>query len=75
LQQLAEQEHAGATVIENMPTHQQLAIMANASRETVTRAIRSLIRAGILAKDHRRLLILDPEGLRRAAEKDGPKKI
>jgi hypothetical protein len=48
--------------------------MANASRETVTRAIRSLVLAGVLAKDHRRLLILDPEGLRRAAEKDGPKK-
>lgn len=74
LQQLAEQEQAGAVAIENMPTHQQLAIMANASRETVTRAIRSLIRANVLAKDHRRLLILDPEALRRAADKDGPKK-
>lgn len=73
LQQLAEQEQAGAVAIENMPTHQQLAIMANASRETVTRAIRSLVRAGVLEKDHRRLLIRDPEALRSAADKDGPK--
>ena len=74
LQQLAREETPGVLTIESMPTHQQLAIMANASRETVTRAIRSLIRAGIFAKDRRRLLILDPEGLRRAAENDGPGK-
>lgn len=74
LQQLAKPAAAGTMVIDNMPTHQQLAIMANASRETVTRAIRSLVRQGVLEKDRRRLLILDPEGLRRAVDNEGARK-
>jgi len=74
LQQLAKPAPAGTMVIDNMPTHQQLAIMANASRETVTRALRSLIRQQVLAKDHRRLTIIDPEGLRQAVDSEGVKK-
>ena len=74
LQQLAKPVQGGTLVIENMPTHQQLAIMANASRETVTRALRSLIRQEVLVKDHRRLTIVDPEGLRQAIDNEGAKK-
>ena len=74
LQQLAKPAPAGTLVIENMPTHQQLAIMANASRETVTRALRSLIRQQVLVKDHRRLTIADPESLRLAIDSEGAKK-
>ena len=74
LQQLAKPAAGGTMVIDNMPTHQQLAIMANASRETVTRALRSLIRQQVLAKEQRRLTIIDPAGLRRAADDEGNKK-
>ena len=74
LQQLAKPGQAGTLVIDNMPTHQQLAIMANASRETVTRALRSMIRQQVLVKDHRRLTIVDPEGLRLAVDSEGAKK-
>jgi CRP/FNR family cyclic AMP-dependent transcriptional regulator len=51
------------TVVENLPTHQDIANMINTSRETVTRALLSLVQQGIVQKDAHRLIILDPEGL------------
>jgi len=46
--------------LENLPSQQTIASMANVSRETVSRAIHVLIRQGIIGKDARRLIIKDP---------------
>lgn len=56
------------TMIDNMPTHQQIAIMANTSRETVTRALGLLQEHGVLQKNARQILVLQPQALRTAAE-------
>lgn len=53
----------GMVHIELMPTHHELAIMANTSRETVTRALSDLSRRGIVEKDARRLIIRRPDEL------------
>lgn len=60
----------GLVAIDNMPTQQEIAIMANTSRETVSRAIRSLIRKGVLEKDMRRLIVRRPDMLHEAAHGD-----
>lgn len=54
-------------VIENLPTHQDMAIMINTSRETVTRALLHLVQQGIVEKDLHRLIIRKPEELQRLA--------
>lgn len=55
-------------VIEHAPTHTTMAIMVNTSRETVTRALARLKAAGIVQKDMRRLIIREPDRLRRWME-------
>ena len=55
-------------VIENMPTHQDIANMINTSRETVTRTLLTLVQQGIIEKGANRLIILDPEALKRLAQ-------
>ena len=50
-------------VVENLPTHQDIANMINTSRETVTRALLTLVQRGIVEKDTHRLIIRDPEAL------------
>ena len=57
----------GLEVIDNLPAQQDMAIMINTSRETVSRAISSLIEDGVIEKDARRLIIRRPEVLRRLA--------
>lgn len=52
-------------VVENLPTHHDIAIMINTSRETVTRALLSLIERGIVEKDMNRLIVRDPEALQK----------
>ncbi|QJE03327.1 Crp/Fnr family transcriptional regulator [Massilia forsythiae] len=52
-------------VVENLPTHQDIANMINTSRETVTRALLNLVQQGIAQKEANRLVILDPDGLQR----------
>jgi CRP/FNR family cyclic AMP-dependent transcriptional regulator len=47
------------TVIAHAPTHQELAIMINTSRETVTRSFQYLQTANILQRDGNSLRILD----------------
>jgi CRP-like cAMP-binding protein len=59
---------AGLITIETMPRQQELAIMANTSRETISRAISLLIHKGIAEKDLRRLIIRKPECLLRLAD-------
>ncbi|WP_338766575.1 Crp/Fnr family transcriptional regulator [Massilia sp. METH4] len=55
----------GLPVVENLPTHQDIANMINTSRETVTRALLALAQQGIIEKEQHRLVIRDPEALRR----------
>lgn len=64
---LVKQDAGGLHVIEPMPTHHELAIMINASRETVTRSLSELKRLGVAEKDHSRLIIRSPEELKKLA--------
>jgi len=57
----------GTAVVENLPTHQDIANMVNTSRETVTRALLTLAQQGIIKKDSHRLLVLDTAALQRLA--------
>lgn len=63
---LKEKERNGTLdVVENLPTHQDIANMINTSRETVTRTLQVLIQKGIVEKGQHRLIIVDPEGLKK----------
>ena len=55
-------------VVENLPTHQDIANMINTSRETVTRTLLTLVQQGIVKKGTHRLIIVDPEALQRLAQ-------
>jgi CRP-like cAMP-binding protein len=67
LQQLSQQMPGGLIVIQNLPKQQEIAIMINTSRETVSRAIAHLVATGVLEKDFRRLIVREPSRLRRLA--------
>ena len=54
-------------VVENLPTHQDIAMMLNTSRETVTRALLHLAQHGIVEKDLHRLIIRKPNDLQKLA--------
>lgn len=58
----------GLVVIENLPRQQEIAIMVNTSRETVSRAVQELIQRGIVEKDLRRLIVRKPEALSQSAQ-------
>lgn len=60
---LSGSSHGGLVVIDVLPTHQELAIMANTSRETVSRTLSELMRQGLIEKDLRRLIIRHKERL------------
>lgn len=64
---LKERKSSGLEVVENAPTHQDIANMINASRETVTRAIAVLMHHGIIQKDMRRIIIRNPAALQKLA--------
>lgn len=66
LNQFAKLAPGGLVVIEKMPTQQEIAIMVNTSRETVSRAINILLQKGVVEKDLRRLIVLQPDLLRQA---------
>jgi CRP-like cAMP-binding protein len=55
-------------VVENLPTHQDIANMINTSRETVTRALLTLTQQGIIQKDSHRLIIVDSEALQKLVD-------
>jgi DNA-binding GntR family transcriptional regulator len=42
-------------------------MMANVSRESVSRALQLLIKQGVVEKDHRRLIVLQPKVLQTMA--------
>ena len=66
LNQFAKIAPGGLVVIDKLPTQQEIAIMVNTSRETVSRAIHILRSKGVVEKDMRRLIVRKPEALRRA---------
>lgn len=55
------------TLLEKLPDQRVIASMANVSRETVSRAIQALVRAGVIQKQARQILIKDPVTLNRLA--------
>lgn len=61
LLQLAKQTKDGALALEPAPTHQELAIMINSSRETVTRAFQLLNLHQAIHREGVTLLIARPE--------------
>lgn len=66
LNQFARTAPGGLVVIEKLPTQQEIAITVNTSRETVSRAIHTLIRQGVVEKDLRRLIVREPEAFHQA---------
>ena len=59
----------GLIVVQDVPRQQQIAIMLNTSRETVSRAITELIQSGVVEKDLRRLIVRKPDVLQQLASK------
>lgn len=57
-----------ALTIERLPNQQTIAMMANVSRESVSRAIHALIKQNVLRKDARRLIITNPATLTKLAQ-------
>ena len=73
LLQMSRSMPGGLVVIQDAPRQQQMAIMLNTSRETVSRAITELVQAGVVEKDFRRLIVRKPEVLHQWANKsDNP---
>ena len=58
----------GQQVIASLPTHQDIANMINTSRETVTRALLTLVQQGIVQKEPHRLVITNPEALQKLVQ-------
>lgn len=68
MQQKKQDDANAPAVVENLPTHQDIANMVNTSRETVTRALLTLVQQGIVQKESHRLIIRDPEALRKLVQ-------
>lgn len=64
LDYLAKTSQSGLVVIERLPTQQEISIMINTSRETVSRAMQVLIQRGVVERDLKRLIVRKPETLR-----------
>lgn len=62
---LMQKKNPDGAVVENLPTHQDIANMINTSRETVTRALLNLTQQGIVQKEPHRLVIIKPEELQK----------
>jgi CRP-like cAMP-binding protein len=65
---LKKPEGDGKAVVENLPTHQDIANMINTSRETVTRTLLALTQQGIIEKGQHRLIIIKPEALQKLVQ-------
>lgn len=68
LLQLSHPNAAGPTTVDPVPTHQELAIMINASRETVTRAFQLLFSNKILVREGNTLTLVSMESMKNIAE-------
>lgn len=73
--QIKTRAHDGRDVVVNLPTQQQIAIMINTSRETVSRILTELQQKGVLKKEQRTLYITDTQVLERLAAGQMPKRI
>jgi CRP-like cAMP-binding protein len=62
---MKEKKDGDVHVVENLPTHQDIANMINTSRETVTRALLALTQAGIIKKGTHKIMIIKPEELQK----------
>lgn len=65
---LAQKTSTGMVVISTPPTHQEVAIMVNTSRETVTRTLQFLQSMKVVARDGGDLVVHQPEVLQQAAD-------
>lgn len=68
LVQLTVKNADGRVIIINAPTHQEIAIMINTSRETVTRVFQVLQTRGVVARDGSSLQVGDPAYLNNVAD-------
>lgn len=68
LLQLPQTVVAGVTEVDQAPTHQELAIMINASRETVTRSFQLLFLNKVLVRDGNVLRLIQPDVIKDIAE-------
>ena len=68
LLQLPQNINAGVTEVDQAPTHQELAIMINASRETVTRSFQLLFLNKVLEREGNVLRLIQPDALKDIAE-------
>jgi CRP-like cAMP-binding protein len=68
LLQLPQSQADGQAAVDNAPTHQEMAIMINASRETVTRAFQVLFIKKLLVREGNMLKLLRSDTLRDIAE-------
>ncbi len=68
LLQLPQSLADGQSAVDNAPTHQEMAIMINASRETVTRAFQVLFLNKLLVREGNMLKLLRSDTLRDIAE-------
>jgi CRP-like cAMP-binding protein len=68
MQQKPGSDGTAPAMVENLPTHQDIANMVNTSRETVTRALLALVQQGIIEKDSHNLIIRDPEALKKLVQ-------
>lgn len=66
--QLPQSQANGQAAVDNAPTHQEMAIMINASRETVTRAFQVLFLNKLLVREGNMLRLLRSDALRDIAE-------
>jgi len=62
------QKEGPEDTLANLPTHQDIANMINTSRETVTRALLTLVQQGIVEKSSNGLIIRDPLALQKLVE-------
>ena len=68
LLQLSHQSALGSQTVDPVPTHQELAIMINASRETVTRAFQLLFSRRILSREGNTLTLVCIDSMKNIAE-------
>jgi CRP-like cAMP-binding protein len=65
---MQQQPQPGQPAVVNLPTHQDIANMINTSRETVTRALATLVQQGVVQKDSHKLIIIKPEALQKMVQ-------
>ncbi|MGZ3182193.1 MAG: Crp/Fnr family transcriptional regulator [Telluria sp.] len=65
---MQQQPQPGQPAVVNLPTHQDIANMINTSRETVTRALATLVQQGVVQKDSHKLIIIKPDALQKMVQ-------